>query len=243
MKIYKVKSIIKKEEREVYDIINVSNNNNYIANGFVTHNSSEDWAKRENRNLKKKLAQVRTKHLLYILCFPLKVQKVDKVYLESNVNYWIDLFDRGYGAIYVKDKNPVMDSWRLKEFMKIGSYTEFTLISKIKDKLKMHPNFWTLIKFPKPPEWLYKRYLAFREQNVYDDTNVLQSISKEDIHSALLILALRDIMMHDITLTMNRIILHIKNEYDINLTKSMVSNVLEDAKQLIIKVREQALEV
>ncbi len=84
-----IKSIKKLDKKiSVYDIINVSKTNNYIANGVVVHNSSADWAKRENKELKKKLAQVRTKHLLYILCFPLKVQKVDKVYLESNVNYW-----------------------------------------------------------------------------------------------------------------------------------------------------------
>ena len=46
-------------------------------------------------------------------------------------NYWIDLFGRGKGAIYVKDKNPLQDSWRLKEFGKVGSYTEFTNIPQV----------------------------------------------------------------------------------------------------------------
>jgi len=214
-----------------------------ICDEAIRFASSEDWNKRENKELKKKLAQVRTKHLFFILCFPLKIQKVDKVYLESNVNYWVDLFGRGTGGIYVKDKNPAMDSWRIKDFLKIGSYTEFTNLSKIKDKLKKHPNFWQLIKFPKPPNWLYNRYLKVREKNVYDDENVLQNVSKEDIHNALLLLALRDIMMHDTSLTMNRIILHVKNEYDIALTKGMVQYAIEDAKQLIAKVREQAIEV
>jgi len=204
--------------------------------------SSADWSKRENKELKKKLAQVRTKHLFYILCFPLKIEKVDKVYLESNVNYWIDLFARGKGAVYVKDKNPMMDSWRIKDFSNVGSYTEFTIESKIKQKLKKHPNFWTLIKFPKPPRWLYDRYLKVREKNVYDDNNVFQNVTKEDIHNALLVLSLRDIMMHDTTLSMNRIILHIKNEYDLSITKGMVENAVEDAKQLILKVREQAVQ-
>jgi hypothetical protein len=145
------------------------------------------------------------------------------------------------GAIYIKDKNPTMDSWRMKEFGKIGSYTEFTSITKIKDNLKKHPNFWTLVKFPKPPEWLYKRYLKIREKNIYDDENVMENISKEDIHNALLVLALRDIMTNDTTLSMNRIILHIKNEYDMNVTKGMVQGAVDDATQLITKVRELAI--
>jgi len=212
-----------------------------VCDEAIRFASAADWSKKENKELKKKLAQVRTKHLFYILCFPLKIQKLEKTYLESYVNYWIDLFGRGVGACYVKDKNPLQDSWRIKEFGKIGSYTEFTILSKVQQKLKQHPNFWQIVKFPKPPVWLYNRYLKVREQNVYDDENVLHNVAKEDIHNALLVLSLRDIMMHDTTLNMNRIILHIKNEYDINITKGMVQNAIEDAKQLVIKIREQAI--
>lgn len=214
-----------------------------ICDEAIRFASSEDWNKKENKQLKKKLAQVRTKHLFYILCFPLKIQKVDKVYLEANVNYWIDLFARGKGAIYVKDKNPVTDSWRTKDFTKMGSYTEFTNLSKVEQTLKKHPNFWNIIKFPKPPAWLYTRYLKVREKNVYDDQNVLANVSKEDIHNALLVLALRDLMQQDDTVNMNRLKFHIRNEYDISLTKGMIQAAIEDAKQLVLKVRETAMEV
>ena len=191
--------------------------------------------------MKKKLAQIRTKHFLFILCYPLKIYKLEKNYLESFTNYWIDLFGRGVGACYVKDRNPVHDTWRMKDFQKIGSYTEFTNINTIEKILKKHPNFWQIVKFPKPPDWLYTKYLKVRETNVYDDANVMSNVTKEDIHNALLVMALRDIMMHDTQLTMNRIILHIKNEYDIKISKGMVHNAIEDAKQLVAKVREQAI--
>ena len=214
-----------------------------ICDEAIRFASAADWNKKENKELKKRLAQVRTKHLFYILCFPLKVYKLEKTYLESYTNYWIDLFGRGRGAVYVKDKNPVQDSWRMKDFMKIGSYTEFTNLDKIQKKLKLHPNFWSIIKFPKPPEWLYEKYLKHREKNIYDDDNVLQNVAKEDIYNALLVLSLRDIMMHDSTLSMNRIVLHIKNEYDIPITKQMVQLAIDDAKQLVSKIREQALKV
>jgi hypothetical protein len=82
-----------------------------------------------------------------------------------------------------------------------------------------------------------------REKNIYDDDNVLADVSSEDVHRALLVLSLRDIMMHDTTLSMNRIILHIKNEYDIPISKTNVSDILTDAKHLISKVREESMKL
>jgi hypothetical protein len=58
--------LLKKMELQRKELINIAN---FIA----------------NKNLKIKLGQVRTKHLFVIYCFPLKIQKVDKVYLESLV--------------------------------------------------------------------------------------------------------------------------------------------------------------
>ena len=248
MIISKVKKITKgKRTISVYDIFGIQNHN-FVANNIIVHNCDEavrfasaaEWAKKSHKELKKKLAQVRTKHLLYILCFPLKIYKLEKNYLESFTNYWIELFARGRGAIFVKQRAPSGDSWQLKSFDKLGTYTEFTNPAKVEQILKKHPNFWKRVRFPKPPDWLYNRYLKVREQNVYDDENVLANVSKEDIHRALLILSLRDIMMHDTALTMNRIILHIRNTYDLSISKAMVQAALEDSKQLINKIREQS---
>lgn len=236
----KVKNIKKIGIEDVYDIIDVEDNNNYIANNFIVHNSSSDWAKRENKELKKKLAQVRTKHLFYILCFPMKLDKVESNYLQSFVNYWIDLYDRGVGAIYIKDRNPLKDTWAKDYFKKLSSYNEFTSTHNVEDILKKHPNYWTMVRFPKPPRWLYERYLKVREKNIYDEDTVMQNVSKEDIQRAFLILALRDIMQNDTTLTMHRILMHIKNNYDMLLPKSCVQALVDDAKQLVDKVRENA---
>lgn len=208
-----------------------------VADEAVRFASSADWSKKESKELKKKLAQVRTKHLLYILCFPLKISKVEKNYLESFTNYWCDLFGRGLGAIYVKDKNPVNDSWRMKDFKNVGSYTEFSSLSQIESKLKKHPNFWKTIRFPKPPPWLYNKYLKVREKNIYNNDSVRSMVTTEDIHKSLLLLALQDIMMNDTTLTMNRITQYIKNTYNIPIPKTNVQNILIDAKQMITKIR------
>jgi len=66
----------------------------------------------------------------------------------------------------------------------------------------------------------------------------MANVSKEDIYNALLILALQDIMSHDSTLSINRVILHIKNEYDMYLSKTQVNSCVDDAKQLIKKIKE-----
>jgi hypothetical protein len=247
----KIKKITKSKYRtDVYDIIGLPNHN-FIANNIVVHNCDEsvrfasaaDWAKTENKELKKKLAQVRTKHLLYILCFPLKIYKLENSYLQSFTNYWVHLTGRGAGGVFVKDQNPTQDAWRLDAFKKLNSYNEFSELTKIDNILKKHPNYWMAIKFPRPPDWLYERYLKTREANVYDDENIINNVTKEDMHRALLIIALRDIMLHDTNLSMNRIILHLKNEYDISVSKKLIEDCIEDAKQLVAKIREQALQL
>jgi hypothetical protein len=214
-----------------------------VADESVRFASSEDWSKTSNKLLKRKLAQVRTKHLLFILCFPLKIYKLEKTYLESYCTYWCEIFGRGDGAVFVKDKNPVHDTWRLKDFLKLSAYNEFTPKSTIERELKKHPNFWQTISFPKPDDTLYNRYLAVRELNVYDDPNVLSAVNKTDIHMALMILAFRDIMTHDPTLTINRILLHVKNEYQLTLQKSVIEGIIEDSKQLILKVHDKTIEL
>jgi len=187
-----IKSIKKLPKREdVYDIIGVKDNHNFVANNMVVHNC--------------------------------------------------DLFGRGIGAIYVKDRNPSADPWRMKDFKNVGAYTEFTKLSQVEKKLKKHPNFWQIIKFPKPPAWLYTKYLDVREKNVYNEETVRDMVTTEDIHKALLILALQNVMMNDTTIDMNRIILFLKNRYDIPITKKHVQSLLLDAKQLITKIREESV--
>ena len=142
----KIKSIKKIGIEPVFDIINVKNNNNYIANNFVVHNSSADWAKKENRELKKKLAQVRTKHLLYILCFPLKVAKVEKTYLESFTNYWCLTGDT---KITTRDRNGVV---RYTELKKLNKHNPELLTYNVKEKKYQFKKYDKKIKTKKDAE-------------------------------------------------------------------------------------------
>jgi hypothetical protein len=121
VKIKNIKTI--KNKIEVYDIINISDNHNFVANNIVIHNcdeavkfaSSADWAKKESKQLKEKLAQVRTKHLLFILCFPLKIMKIEKNYLESFVNYWCLTGDT---KIITRDKTGMQRSTQINKLNK-----------------------------------------------------------------------------------------------------------------------------
>ena len=210
-----------------------------IADESVRFISSEDWNKKENKELKKKLAQIREKHFFFLLCFPLKIKKVEKTYLESFVNYWMEVYARGYVATFMRDNNPVFDSWRLEEFKKIGTYNEFTSVPAIQEKLKKHPNFWKLMKVPKVPDAMYSKYKDIREANVYNtEDSYMKSITKDDIYKSALLMALNDIMTNDKTITMHRIGLYVKNSYDITISKTDMDNVLLDAKQMVTSFRE-----
>lgn len=129
--ISKIKNITKKSTKKVYDIVGMPNGN-FVCSGAVISNcdesirfaSSADWAKKEHKELKKKLGQVRTKHLLYILCFPLKLYKLEKTYLESYVNYWCLTGDT---KILIKDNIGTIRNWPIKNLTykknyKVASY-------------------------------------------------------------------------------------------------------------------------
>jgi len=215
-----------------------------IADESVRFISSEDWNKKENKELKKKLAQIREKHLFFILCFPLKIKKVEKTYLESFVNYWMEIYSRGYGAVFVRDSNPVFDSWRLDMFKNVGTYNEFTQVQHVEEKLKKHPNFWKLLKIPKVPAPIYAKYKDIREANVYNnDDSFMKSITKEDVYKSALLMALNDIMTNDKSFTMHRIGMHVKNNYDITISKSDMASLLLDAKKLVNDFRSNMSEV
>ena len=214
-----------------------------IADEAVKFCTSADWAKKENKELKKKLAVIREKHLFFILCFPLKIHKVEKTYLESFVNYWMEVYSRGYGAVFVRDSNPVFDSWRLDMFKKIGAYNEFTPIGQVEDKLRKHPNFWKVMKIPKVPKGIYAKYKAIRDANIYSDDSIMKSITKEDVYKSALLMALNDVMTNDKTFTMHRIGLHIRNNYDITVSKNDMANIIADAKQMVNSVRGSMMEM
>lgn len=200
---------------------------------------SSEWAKSENKELKKKLAQVRTKHFFFILCFPMKIQKIEKTYLDSFVNYWIEIPFRGQAIVFTRDNNPVNDSWRLKDFNMVGNYNDFTNSEAITAALKKHPNFWSDMRIPPCPPLLYERYKnQVREINVYSQGDLADNISQQDIHRSLLLLTLKYIMTSDTNISMNIVLKEIKLKYGISMTKMQMDILMKDADDIVSKIME-----
>lgn len=198
---------------------------------------AENWAKLENKEVKKKLAQIRTKHFYFILCFPLKIHKVEKTYLDSYVNYWIDVYARGKGIIFIKDLNPGNDAWRINDFKDLGSYNEFTPPAQVKKLLSKHPNFWQTMNIPRLPASVYKNYLKTRESNIYNDPTVSQ-ISRFDVVRALVIRTLKDMLMKESGPTIKRLSTHIRLQNDVDINEQELNNVFSDADSLLERAKE-----
>ena len=218
------------EQAEKFDVI--------IADEALRFISSEDWNKSENKELKKIIGQVRTKHLLFIMNFPMKISKVDKTYLESYVDYWMLIYKRQKAAIFIKDLNATKDVWNLKAFDKLGSWNEFTYEKVLLKKLEKHPNFWMDIRIPKVPKSSYLSYLKVREKNVYSKDVVASSLTKDDFFRAVLLLTLRDIIERDGTLSINRVTKAIDRIYGIHITKPQLATLIEDAEKLMSRKEE-----
>jgi len=204
-----------------------------IADEAIRFATAEDWAKAENKELKKILGQVRTKHLFFILCFPLKITKLQKEYLDSYVNYWIDLYDRGVGALFIKDKNPSKDVWNISLFAKMGSWNEFSTMDSIEKKLASHPNYWQTLIIPKVPDEVYNKYLEVRETNVYEDKNVINAMTKNDVYRATLLLSLKEIVTQDASISYDRIVKSIERQFKITIPKQQLYSIMTDAEQLV----------
>lgn len=206
-----------------------------VCDEAIDFAAGENWNKSENKILKQKIGKIRTKHLLFILCWPWKINKIDKVYLDSYVNYWIDLYERGKGAIFLKDMNPVSDPWNLKYFSKIGSFNEFTPTERIKRIYRAHPNFWDLISIPKPSEQFYRKYAEVRERNVYNTKDLSQSLSSYEIAKAFIIMAFEDIYMKSGTAKLKRLQKHVKERYNYKLNDKFLQEAFDDAKKVVKK--------
>lgn len=186
----KIKSITKLHEREdVYDIIGVDVNHNFVANNMVVHNC--------------------------------------------------DLYARGKGAIFMRNKNSVGDKWNIKDLAKVGAYTEHTPIKTIEKKLKSHPNFWTMVTAPKPPQSLEDKYRKIRDAHTLTKKES-DNLTKEEIIRAALIKTFMDWAGGNGKIDTAKIIKHVKINHNLILKKSDVDAVIRDARIMLNKIVEDA---
>lgn len=203
-----------------------------LADEAIRFASAADWAKAENKELKRTLGQIRTKHLLFVLCFPLKISKLESNYLESYVNYWVHVFQRGHAALFVRDENPESDSWRLRSFRDIGSFTEFTSPERVRGKLEKHPNFWTTLRYPKVAPTVYKKYMRLRDDNVFGNAGALD-VSRKDIHRSIVLHALYDSLLEMPGYTDRKLLRHIEFHYGIKVSSTALKDMLLEARQYL----------
>ncbi len=224
---------------QVFDAIdNLPKFSPVLCDEAIDFASAQNWNKSENKKLKLQLGKIRTKHLFFVMCWPWKIDKLDKIYFQSYINYWIDLYKRGKGAIFVKDINPVSDPWKLEYFKKLGAFNEFTAESMIEKNYKKHPNFWNLINIPKPSEKFYTEYIKVRESNVYNKSDLKNSLNQEEITKSFIVKAFEDIYMKSGSAKTKRLIKHFREMYMYELKEKEIKEAFSDSKQVVDKAIE-----
>lgn len=204
--------------------------------------SAADWAKAENKELKRKLGQVRTKHMLYILCFPLKASKLESNYLDSYVNYWIHVVTRGLAIVFVRDENPENDTWNMRGFKELGSFTEFTEPDRIIHKMERHPNYWATLKFPELPLRYYRKYAALRDSYVYGNESVAANLSKYDIARSAIISSFYDYLKNDDGFTDKKLRDHATMYSGTKITPQQFKSVLAESEETLDILRSRTHE-
>lgn len=135
----------------------------------------EDWARAENKDLKKLMIQIRTKNLILFANIP-EFATVDSKY-RNMANYWIRVLqrdDKRALALFLrKTKGEVKDRWQMEEFNKLlGNYNEETpmpqvmqLAQRLRNKHRCVVDY--ILVRPMKKE-IYHRYQKYRNKKVFE---------------------------------------------------------------------------
>jgi hypothetical protein len=146
----------------------------------------EDWNVKENKNLKKLVAQCRPKHLIMIINIP-KFAWMDKKYRNDMITFWIRIIRRGLAVILEPDLGIGDDAFMLKEFDKLlGSYFHRTPLADLKKKCinlyNRHPPTFDFFGIPPIPKKLYEKYLVMRNKAVFEKKKKEEKqLTKKDV--------------------------------------------------------------
>jgi hypothetical protein len=139
----------------------------------------EDWNKAENKEMKKLFAQMRTKHLVVLMCIP-RFDWMDKKYREDMVTHWAWIPSRSNAFVFSPDDNPgERDVWHLKDFQYLGKVGFFTDTDKLLSKVVKHKCFWEFFKFPAVPSDIYDRYVEIRDKKAFSESG--GSLSQREV--------------------------------------------------------------
>jgi hypothetical protein len=145
----------------------------------------EDWNVRENKDLKKLVAQCRPKHLILFICIP-KLTWLDKKYRNDMVTFWVRLVKKGFAIVLEPDMGENDDAFQLDDFQKIlGNVFHRTPIEDLKRRAQIlwnkHAPTFDYLSIPKPPDKLYKYYLRLRNEAVFKEEATEEVIDKKDL--------------------------------------------------------------
>lgn len=136
---------------------------------------SQDFAKSENKEMKKMFNQDRPRKLIRFLNIP-KFKRLDSGYREI-ASYWVWVMQRtdkkALGLISLQDKGSIDDPFRIKELHTIiGSYNEHTpmdiLLQKCERAKAKHPCVLDFFMIPPLPEDVYRDYEVYRNIKVFE---------------------------------------------------------------------------
>jgi len=131
----------------------------------------EDWNKTESKQLKKLVAQMRTKGFIVLTNIP-KFKWIEGKYRNDMTSFWIRVLKRGLNLVLEPDLGETDDPWHLKEFeYLLGSYSYRTstqeLIDKAEKLKRRHPCVIDYFFVPKVPDEIYAEYQKSRDKKAF----------------------------------------------------------------------------
>lgn len=145
----------------------------------------EDWAKVENKSMKKLFAQMRTKHLIVLANIP-HMRWTDTKYRNVMCNIWIRMMVRGLAVVNLPDLGETDDPWHIKDYEKLlGNYNILSdpenIEFKIERLVRSHPCAFDYFKIPPVPADIYKKYLEERDRRVFEQKQKEEDLDSKDI--------------------------------------------------------------
>lgn len=179
------------DNEDVYNLIHeIKPFSPIIPDEGVRFMMSEDWNVKENKQMKKLFAQMRTKRLLVFANIP-KFEWVDKKYRNDMATFWIRILKRGFALLLQPDLGEKDDPWDIKLFKEtLGSYFYFTdskVIEHRAERLKgKHPCVFDYFYIPPLPKDIYAEYQKVRDQKVFEKQKQEETFTDKELSKLVL---------------------------------------------------------
>lgn len=173
------------DNTEIYDMIHdLPDFSPLLGDEGVRIIMAEDWNTPEAKRLKRLVAQMRTKHLFFLVNIQ-KFQWVEGKYRNDMTTFWIRLLKRGLAVFLQPDLGENVDSWHLKEFNELlGSYNYLTTDEELTEKAELlkrkHPCVFDYFRVPDLPKEIYDEYLAIRNKKAFERKELETNIDQKD---------------------------------------------------------------